>query len=94
MGLSTNRSRVTHDICVSMELLAHADSSEYYETETRESVYKAGDANGFKRGVMDNLVSCLTNLMRADSLTLEQAMDKLEVPKADRVNIRKAFEKQ
>ena len=27
MGLSTNRSRVTHDICVSMELLAHADSS-------------------------------------------------------------------
>lgn len=28
MGLSTNRSRVTHDICVSMELLAHADSSD------------------------------------------------------------------
>ena len=64
--------------------------TEYNETEARESVYKAGDAHGKQ----EMLVSVLTTLMRVDSLTLEQAMDKLEVPEADRVNIRKAFEKQ
>ena len=43
---------------------------------------------------MNTRVHDLTTLMKVDSLTLEQAMDKLKVPKADRVNIRKAFEKQ
>ena len=38
MGLSTNRSRVTHDICVSMELLAHADSSDDYGS-IKERIY-------------------------------------------------------
>ena len=43
---------------------------------------------------MNTRVHDLTTLMEADSLTLEQAMDKLKVLEADRVNIRKAFEKQ
>ncbi|HCW22624.1 MAG TPA: hypothetical protein DGX96_02845 [Lachnospiraceae bacterium] len=42
---------------------------------------------------MNTRVHDLTTLMEADSLTLEQAMDKLKVLEADRVNIRMAFEK-
>ncbi len=60
--------------------------SEYDEVKEKELLVKTTE--------MNTRVHDLTTLMKVDSLTLEQAMDKLKVPKADRVNIRKAFEKQ
>ena len=60
--------------------------SEYDEVKEKELLVKTTE--------MNTRVHDLTTLMKVDSLTLEQAMDKLKVPEADRVNIRKAFEKQ
>ena len=60
--------------------------SEYEEVKEKELLVKTTE--------MNTRVHDLTTLMKVDSLTLEQAMDKLKVPEADRVNIRKAFEKQ
>ena len=59
--------------------------SEYDEVKEKELLVKTTE--------MNTRVHDLTTLMEADSLTLEQAMDKLKVLEADRVNIRMAFEK-
>ena len=48
----------------------------------------------YKEGELDKMVSWLSILMKADSLTLEQAMDKFEVPEEERETIREAFQKK
>ncbi|MEE8816832.1 MAG: hypothetical protein SOH60_10245 [Lachnospiraceae bacterium] len=48
----------------------------------------------YKEGQMSMRIRNLTTLMRVESLSLEQAMDKLEVPEEERETIREAFQKK
>ena len=57
--------------------------------EIREKEYSGGHEAGFKKGCIKSTQNSLTSLMKNMGLSLEQAMDALDIPEEERSLYRK-----